>query len=756
MSARKRRAVVLAACGLLAAGLSSFYWPFPRARLSPAPVVSFSILDRNGTLLREVLSDEGGRCRWLKIGEISPRTLQAVVAAEDRSFYRHSGVNPAAVLRAFVQNLRHGRVVSGASTITQQLVRNIYHSRRSVLAKAFEAWMAVRLEHTLNKNEILVQYLNRIPFGNQAYGIEAAARLYFDKPAGQLSLAEAAFLAGLPRSPSRLNPYGTFRQAKAKQEGILKRMEKLGFIGRGELERALAERLILVPPEENFRAPHFCDAVLAALPPEERRRLSAVRTSLDAVLQSKVETLVKTHLRMLSSRGISNGAVVVLDNASGDVLALVGSRDFFDQAHDGQVNGALALRQPGSTMKPFTYALGLEAGLTAASVIEDTMVQFPTEAGFYLPKNYDRKFHGPVRLRSALACSYNIPAVSVLEKLGTDRLFLKLKSLGFDSLRQEAGYYGLGLTLGNGDVTLVELTRGYAALARGGVSLRERTVLSRADQAGRELPAAPVPVPRAVFSPQAAFIITDILADEDARVPSFGYRSPLRLPFRAAAKTGTSKDFRDNWTVGYTLRHTVGVWVGNFDGSPMANVSGITGCGPLFRDIMLLLEKDKEPVDFPVPPGLVTEKICPVSGLRKNSGCPAGKEEVFIRGTEPVGVCPLSHSGESEEAAPPAIVAARPGRPGSLRILSPRDGDVYKLDPVLRKDFQALTLRAGVPPAAGIDLVTWSVNGRIIGSSTAPFSRTWSLAPGSYVIIVSATAGGRTLESPPVKISVVS
>lgn len=272
MRARKRLVVILAGFGLLAAALSSFYWPFPRTRLGPAPVVSFSILDRNGVLLREVLSDEGGRCRWLGLDEIPPRLLQAVMAAEDKNFYQHSGVNPLAVVRAFIQNLRSRRVVSGASTITQQLVRNIYHSRRSLPAKVFEAWMAVRLEHTLSKDDILVQYLNRIPFGNQVYGVEAAARLYFAKPAGQLSLAEAAFLAGLPRSPSTLNPYRSFAAGKAKQESILRRMQKLGFIGKDELGRSLAERLVVVPDEVSFRAPHFCDYVLSGLSPRRGAR----------------------------------------------------------------------------------------------------------------------------------------------------------------------------------------------------------------------------------------------------------------------------------------------------------------------------------------------------------------------------------------------------------------------------------------------------------------------------------------------------
>jgi len=751
---RKRIALALAGLGLILIGLSSFYWPFPKTRLNPAPVISLRILDRNNVLLREVLSDEGGRCRWLKLEEISPRLLQAVVAAEDKNYYRHSGVNPYAVIRAFIQNLRSQRVVSGASTITQQLVRNMYHRRRSIFSKVFEAWMAVRMEHTLSKNEILVQYLNRIPFGNQAFGIEAASRLYFGKPAEQLSLAEAAFIAGLPRSPSLLNPYRSFREAKRKQESILRRMQRLGFIDSGELNRSLAEPLVIVPEQESFRAPHFCDFVLSRIEPAQRRGLSAVRTSLDFSLQAKVEILLKNHVNRLRSRGISNGAAVVLDNATGQVLAMAGSRDFFDTARDGQVNGALSLRQPGSAMKPFTYALALESGLTAATLIDDTIVQFPTEGGAYLPKNYDGKYHGPVRMRSALACSYNIPAVAVLDQLGTSRLFLKLKSLGFESLNKDSDFYGLGLTLGNGEVTLLELSRAYAALARGGLSVQDKTVLATLDKKGQEWASPETPRPAAVFSLQAAYIITNILADKDARVPSFGYNSPLSLPFPAAAKTGTSKDFRDNWTVGYTARYTVGVWVGNFDGAPMANVSGITGCGPLYRDIMLLLEKDNDPVDFPEPPGLVKMAICPLSGLSPHPHCPGRKDEIFIQGTEPKAVCPLPHSGFPATGSRPARRAMSAG-PSSLRILFPHDGDVFKLDPILRKKFQFLKLRVRIPDEADIRSVTWWVNGRNIGQTSAPYVKAWNLAPGDYILKATASAGGVIQESRPVKICVL-
>lgn len=574
---KKRLLIVL--LGLPGLFFLSAFLPFPKSRLGPGPVISLRLLDRNGALLREVLSDEGGRCRWVKLEDVSPHLLRATIAAEDKLFFLHRGVNVLSMLRAILQNLRHGEVVSGASTITQQLVRNLYPGRRNVWVKFREVWLALRLERTLSKQEILVQYINRISYGNQAYGIEAASRLYLDKPSSQLSLAEAAFLAAIPRSPTQLNPYRALGAVKKRQVDILVKMSELGLITEAERDRARTEELCLLPATDRFRAPHFCDFVLGQVPPADRKDLSVIGTTLDYKLQQKIEILLKNDLTAMEGRGIGNGAVVVLDNSNGEVLSLVGSRDFFDDVHDGQVNGVLALRQPGSTLKPFTYGLALENGLTAASLIDDSPAQFRAVEGHYRPQNYDRHYHGLISLRAALACSYNIPAVAVLQAIGTDLLYRRLQSVGFEGLKQDPGYYGVGLTLGNGEVSLLELARAYSALARQGLYIREKPFIRLVRKDGKETPAPNPEAAERVFSPQVAYIITNILADQDARTPSFGYHNPLSFPFPVAAKTGTSKDFRDNWTLGYSSRYTVGVWVGNFDGEPMHNVSGSAAVG---------------------------------------------------------------------------------------------------------------------------------------------------------------------------------
>ena len=750
---KRKRAVFFASLGAVFLVCSSFYWPVPRLRLDPKPVISLRLEDRNGILLREVLSDEGGLCRWVRLADISPLLLKATIASEDRHYFVHPGVNPYAVVRAFFQNLKSQRVVSGASTITQQVIRNIFHFRRTLLTKALEAWLAVRLEHTLSKNEILVQYLNRISYGNQAYGIEAASRLYFDKPAADLSLAEAAFLAALPRSPSEFNPYKNFVGVERRQNELLRRMGDLGFIAKDEMNRALKEPLNLISSKGKFRAPHFCDFILGRIAPEERRTMSVVRSTLDYALQDKIETLLKNRLSALEKKGITNGAVLVLDNRSGELLSMAGSGDFFDARHDGQVNGALSLRQPGSTIKPLTYALALEKGMTAATILEDVPTEFATLEGSFMPENYDEKYHGPTRLRSALASSYNIPAVSVLQTLGPDLLYRRLKDIEFTSLQKTPGFYGVGLTLGNGEVTLLELVRGYAVFARGGTFIKDRAVRTVILKDGRDMPATPESAFVRIFSPEVSYVITDILADKDARVPTFGYHSPLNFPFPVAAKTGTSKDFRDNWTVGYTPRFTVGVWVGNFDGTPMQNVSGMTGAGPLFRDIMLLLA-DGQKDGFIEPKNIVHAAICPLSGELPSAECPSTMDEIFICGTEPKTSCRLLHKKEMIVKA--AVVRGPRVSRDEFMIAFPLDADVFKLDPVLRRDYQTIQLKAAIADRIEVLAVEWWVNGQKVGTSGFPFTLAWNLAPGSNTIEARAVLKTGRLQSRRVKITVLS
>jgi len=711
-------------------------------------------------LLRQTLSSQQGRAAWVKIDEFSPIIPQIFIVLEDKRFCSHCGIDQLALLRAAWSNVKNRRIVSGGSTITQQLAETIYDLPQNALCKPLEALLAIRLENWLSKDEILEHYLNRIPFGNQAFGIETAAQTYFDKPASHLSLPELAYLAGLPRAPSLYDPFRHPQRALERQNQVLNRLYRTGIIDSMQLQTALQARIELSKPQRLFRAPHFSRWVLSKITIDEREIL----TSLDLPLQQQIEILVDDHLKNLEPYHATNAAVLVVDNRTGEIRVWIGSRDFFSEQQPGQVDGVLALRQPGSTLKPFTYGLALERGLTPSSILPDIETHAATAGGDFTVHNYDETYHGPVRLRTALACSYNVPAVRVLESLGSDLLLDRLHRAGFAGLDKPASHYGLALTLGSGEVRLFELVRAYRALATGGLvqPLRYSATSDKSDEQDN----------KPLFSPQVCFLLNDMLSDAAARAPAFGYQGPLNLPFPCAAKTGTSKDYRDNWTIGYTSDYTAGVWVGNFDGSPMQRVSGISGAGPLFRQIMLVLHQKKDPAPFNQPAGLIRCKICSQSGEIPGPACEQKMEEWFLASQVPQDTCSVHRWVDIDsrtdlpakagtlpqfvvkqkiELWPPEytpwLVANQRSLPfrvnslspqattGSLRIAFPDEGDIFKIDPILRPEYQILHLEANV--SEGIDTVYWFVDDSLIGWNTHPFSRQWTLQPGEHTISLS-------------------
>jgi len=577
--------------------------------------------------------------------------------------------------------------------------------------------------------------LNRVPCGRQIYGLPAAARLYLDKTPANLTPAEAAFLLALPKAPSALNPYRHPGPALARRNRILDRMADLGFLTESQKTRAKAEPLNLKGWGRPFLAPHFVTRVRSAL---SETSPGLVRTTLDLEIQAQVESMVQQAVNQGRDQGLTQTAALVLDHRSGEILAWVGSADFFDD-REGQNDGVTVLRQPGSAVKPLTYAAAFDAGLTPADLIEDEPVDFGLRRGVYSPANYDHRFRGAVSLRTALASSLNVPAVKVLEKVGLTRVLEKMKAAGLKSLLQEPDFYGLGLTLGCGEVSLLELAEAYATLAAAGVCRPPVMVLSHSPDSRPG---------RRVFSPQAAYLVTDILADDAARAAGFGRDSVLALPFPAAAKTGTSKNFRDNWAVGYTSSVVVAVWAGNFDGRPMGSVSGVSGAGPLWRRIMRLLAQYYPPEPFTRPDGLTELTVCPETGLRAGPQCPRRRDEIFITDHLPGGYC-LRHQ-PAAAAEPP-----RP-EPGRLAILTPRPGEQYLFDPGIEKGFQNLGLAAQAPP--GIDWLVWSVDDREIGrirTDRQPLPRLfWPLRPGAVKITVAGLTGGRTVTADQVFITV--
>ncbi|MFM8888360.1 MAG: transglycosylase domain-containing protein, partial [Chthoniobacterales bacterium] len=498
--------LVIASAGIyVAAALQEF-----PVHLAGPGAASTEFVDRNGEPLRTMLVEEKAYRRRVALEDISPHVVAATLAAEDRNFYAHPGFDPLAIMRATYNAVRQAKPLSGASTITQQLVKA--NGPRGLAEKGREILRAIRVEMAWSKDKILAEYLNRVDYGNLQFGIAAASRYYFAKPPGDLSPAEAAFLAALPKAPSRLDPHRNWAEAKERQSWILHRMAANRSLEEDSLRRALAEPLALRPPRQDFAAPHFVDLLLQrkGILPQDG---GLVRTTLDAGLTRQVESVLSEQIACLSEHDAGGAAAVVLHNPSGEVLALAGSGDYF-AAGAGQVNGAWVTRSPGSAVKPFTYLLALERGAYPGTVVADVPTTFETPTGLYRPNNYNHRFHGPVSLRHALGNSLNVAAIRALE-LGGGHFALHrlLRDLGLSTLGHPADYYGPGLTLGNGETRLLELANAYAAIARGGTYAPFRLLIGRTNDEKQS---------QRIFSAESAYLLSDMLCDNRARAASFG------------------------------------------------------------------------------------------------------------------------------------------------------------------------------------------------------------------------------------------
>lgn len=660
------------------------------------------IYDRNGQQLWEIFGK--GRRQRVPFVQIPDVVKQATISVEDDDFYSNPGFDVQSNIRAVYQAVSSGSVVSGGSTITQQLVRNVvfdpeYRRERSVQRKLEEIALAAVLTQRMDKDEILELYLNTIYYGNLAYGIEAASQTYFGKSASELELHEAALLAGLPQLPAVIDPLNPDpaiqSQVLDRQYLILDLMVEEGYITQAEAEAAKSRPLNYVSPEVPLEAPHF---TLYAITQLEELMLELglpselvadgglkVYTSVDLEFQAVAQRAARTNVEQLrSAHNMTNASVVIIHPPSGEILAMVGSVDYNDAAIDGQVNVATALRQPGSTLKPFTYAANFELGWGADHIFWDVETAFPIQGqADYLPKNYDRRFHGPMRMRDALANSYNIPAVLALDNIGLDYFISFLQRMGTQSLVNEPGRYGLSLTLGGGEITLLELTSNYATLARGGgyvppqvilciIDKNDRVIyqyenrcptenINLTDQTRNELV-----VNTPVMDPRVAFIISDILSDNAARSPAMGSNSPLNTgSLLTSVKTGTTDNFRDNWTVGYTMDLAVGVWAGNSDNSEMINTSGLTGAAPIWNSIMSEIYRrfPMPPSQLIPPPGVSQRQICRLSSLSDPAANCSTYPEWFLDGPTyvPDGQGGLMPSGAfvAQEFPPPAEFGPR-------------------------------------------------------------------------------------------------
>jgi penicillin-binding protein 1C len=815
VSARRRRRWWLAAAAPLLASiaLGLYVASLPVCPEREAQSSSVRVLDRDGRLLASVRSASGEWSEPVRLDEVSEWVVPALLAAEDQRFFQHPGVDPLAILRALGQALTQGRIVSGASTLTQQLVRQGCERPRGVLGKLRELALALRLEASWSKARILEGYLNQVSFGPRVIGIGAASRRYFDKPPSALGLADAAALVAVVRGPSLYDPERALELVRRRRDRILERLSARGDIPAATLELARTTPLALRRPYTLPGAYHFVRAALngklaeatappaaeaapasaattpAASPAAAATSLSAVgvngaelRTTLDAALQQEVEALVAAEATHFIARRASAAAVIVVDNASAEVLAYVGSPDYSARDRLGQNDGVLALRQPGSALKPFVYTLGLdELGLHASSILPDIELSFSSAEGSWAPVNYDGRFHGPVRLRPALASSLNVPAVYLADRLGPARLLDFLHRIGFRSLSEPAEHYGPALALGSGEVRLSELAAGYATLARGGLYLPLVFAPSSPHGGTRVLDVA------------VAAQIGDVLADPAARAAGFGRDGVLELDFPVAAKTGTSKGYRDNWALGYSARVTVGVWVGNFDGSPMVDSSGVSGAGPLFHAVMQSAARRFPAAgDGALAPADVhatSVRICPLSGLRAGPDCPHVVEERYYTRALPARGCdwhervwvdaasgarssercegaerrvferyPSEYRAWAEQSRrplPPSEGSARcAGGASALQapaatapsIVFPAPGASFVIDPAIHREQQLIVLAA----RAGGGKVRFVLDGRELGSVGPPYELPWRLTPGRHELRLENTAG----QSPTVVFSV--
>ena len=604
--------------------------PFPTKLSGNSFPVSTQIFDRNGNLLYEIYAEQNRTP--IAIDVLPDYVLQATISIEDKNFYRHLGVDLSGIARAAYKNFS-GQRLEGGSTITQQLVKiTLLTPKRTLTRKIREAFLAVAIELIYSKKQILEMYLNHAPYGGTAYGIEQATRLYFDKSAKELNLSEAALLAGLPQAPTAYSPFGLRPEnAKDRQISVLRRMREDGYITKQQEEDAIAEELAFSHPNISIKAPHFVLWIKDQLEEkfgQEMVELGGLRvtTTLDLSTQNMAQLAVTTEVNKLSKLKVGNGAALVTNPQTGEILSMIGSRDYFDNDGDGNVNVTLRPRQPGSSIKPIMYASGFSTGkLSPSTMLIDapTCFKVPNQPD-YCPQNYDGQFHGPVQIRFALGNSYNIPAVKSLAYIGLEDMIATASAMGISTFT-DPSRYGLSLTLGGGEVTMTDMATAFGTLANNGVKVTLNPFLKIGDYRGKilyqyseEERKQDLSYSQQAIPAQIAYLISHILLDNNARTSAFGPTSQLIIPGQVVSvKTGTTNDLRDNWTIGYTPERLTAVWVGNNDNKPMnqALVSGITGAAPIWHEIMSQILKNRKPVWPEKPEGVVGKDVCVLTGL---------------------------------------------------------------------------------------------------------------------------------------------
>lgn len=767
---------------------------------------STRIYDRHGRLLYEILTDgdSGGRNTAIPLSDVPQHCVNALISTEDANFYSHPGVDIVGIARATWINVRGGEVIAGGSTITQQVARNLLldpqqRAERTVRRKLREMILALRLQSAYSKDAVLALHFNQSYYGNLAYGIDAAARAYFGKSARELSLAECALVVGLLQSPATYDPLTNLDVAEARQESVIDLMVANGHLTDEIAEQAKKDELQFAASPFPIAAPHFVMAVIKQLERDYPDQLYTggldVVTTVDLDWTNAAQRIVQAQLNYLNNppdgsrvpAEAENAALVALDPFTGQVLTMLGSPDYFDEDIDGAVNAALALRQPGSALKPFTYAAALDPTRddrwTAASMMLDVETPFVTrKLESYTPANFGLVEHGPVLVRESLASSLNIPAVIALEHVGVQAMIQLAADAGLETLADNANL-DLAVTLGGGEVRLLDMVSAYSVFPNGGYRVEPSFILEVSDHDGNLLYEWQAPgLEEQVLDERVAYIINDILSDDEARLLGFGRYSALNIGRPAAAKTGTTTDFRDNWVAGYTPNLVVGVWVGNADNEPMVNVTGLSGAGPIWNGFMREVLVGQPELRFEEPPGIVEREICAVSGLLPTNDCQRRRLELFIEGTEPTDydtfyqrvTLDRATGALADETTPPdqqvqrvylvlpqeardwaarngiaqppeGSMIEQPDADDGLRLLEPDPYTVFQISPVTPRETQRLKLQVGAPP--GTQAVTYLLNGETLGTvETAPWEWWWTLEQGEHELVAEALLADGTTQ----------
>ncbi len=723
------------------------FWPYPELADFRHKPYSLHILDRGGVLLSVFALENGQKREYASLSDMPPVLLQVFINAEDAHFYSHRGYDLPALLRALGQNLSQGEIVSGASTITMQLARLISPHGQGYGGKLEEIFHALLLESRMSKDEILELWLNSIPFGFNTVGVASAAKVFFGVPLEHLSPAQCVLLALIPRSPAKYNPRAGGREIT---EAALKLAGRLGIpLAAGEIKQALSTAgKSAAQYRWPFLAPHFVNYVAARLTDKDLASGKPVYTSLNLDLNMAAAAVLKGKIASAYGNRIHNGACLLVDNKTGEILAYVGSQDYFDDEYGGQIDGIQIKNQPGSTLKPYLYALALDNGFTAASILPDIPSDFGGDE-VYIPLNFNERFNGPVRLRVALASSLNIPAVHLLERLGVKNFTDKLVELGFNSIRDQASSVGIGLALGNAEVSLYELVGAFGVFTRNGIFLPLTWKKQNPGDPGSALQA------KQVFRPSSAGIICDILSDRKSRIAGFGPSSILNTPFPAIFKTGTSNQFNNIWAIGATPRYTMGVWMGNFSGQTVIGAPGSSLPAQVVVQILSQLSVQGE--GFPPIPDVHKVEICTLSGGRATPLCQSVTQEYFTVGTEPEpcsyhmevnGRVMINYPAEyqlwARESGRSFAEGSTGGATGDVQIVHPGHDAVFFFDPGIAEDEQAI--RIEVINSNPEDSLALYLDGRLVARGFSPLTYTYHLGSGRHTVSAVGASGSDQLQ----------